>query len=75
MILLLLIISACQTDRIIEIEYTLPPEPQRQEIFISENNFTIKKAATIIIYYEYLVREWEAWAKTVKNIILTESEN
>ncbi len=74
MILLLLIISACQTEKIIQIDYVLPPEPQRQEIIIDENNFTRKTAVRIIIYYEYLLQEWEAWGLSVKKLILTENE-
>lgn len=44
----------------------LPPKPQRQEIKIPE---TVKDYAEIIIYYEYLVREWEAWGDTVSDLI------
>lgn len=74
MILLLLIISACQTEKIIQIEYTLPPEPERQEIVIDENLTTLKKYLSIIVYYDFLVQEWEAWGESV-NKLLTENEN
>jgi len=73
-ILLLLIISACQTEKIIQIEYTLPPEPERQEIVIDENLTTLKKYLSIIVYYDFLVQEWEAWGESV-NKLLTENEN
>lgn len=69
----MLIISGCQTEKIILIDYTLPAEPTRQEIVIPENP-TKKDYITIIIYYKYLVQEWEAWSITVKKIILTGSE-
>jgi len=72
--LLLLIISACQTDKIIEIDYVLPPEPIRQEIVIDENKITLKKYLSIIVYYDFLVQEWEAWGESIKKIILTENE-
>lgn len=74
MILLLLIISACQTEKIIQIDYVLPPEPIRQEIVIDENKITLKKYLSIIVYYDFLVQEWEAWGESVKKIILTENE-
>jgi len=73
-ILLLLIISACQTEKIIQIDYVLPPEPIRQEIVIDENKITLKKYLSIIVYYDFLVQEWEAWGESVKKIILTENE-
>jgi len=72
--LLLLIISACQTETIVEVEYTLPPEPIRQEIIIDENKITLKKYLSIIVYYDFLVQEWEAWGESIKKIILTENE-
>lgn len=72
--MLLLIISACQTDKIIEIDYVLPPEPIRQEIVIDENKITLKKYLSIIVYYDFLVQEWEAWGESIKKIILTENE-
>ena len=65
--------SGCQTEIPVQIEYTLPAEPTRQEIFIPEN-ITLIECITIIIYYEHLLQQWEAWGVTVKNIILTESE-
>ena len=74
MILLLLIISACQTEKIIQIDYVLPPEPIRQEIVIDENKITLKKYLSIIVYYDFLVQEWEAWGESIKKIILTENE-
>jgi len=73
-ILLLLIISACQTEKIIQIDYVLPPEPIRQEIVIDENKITLKKYLSIIVYYDFLVQEWEAWGESIKKIILTENE-
>ena len=72
--MLLLIISACQTETIVEVEYTLPPEPIRQEIIIDENKITLKKYLSIIVYYDFLVQEWEAWGESIKKIILTENE-
>lgn len=67
-ILLLLIISACKTVEYVEIEYTLPEEPQRQNLYIPENP-TLKDYATIIIYYDFLVEKWERWALSVKKIV------
>ena len=71
MILSALIISACTTVEYVTPDYVLPMEPQRQNISLP-NNPTLKDYATIIIYYDYLLRKWEQWAKTVKEIILTE---
>lgn len=47
-------------------EILLPPKPERQEIQPPEN---LKDYAEIIIYYEYLVREWEAWGDAVSELI------
>ena len=30
---------------------------------------TFKDHASIIVYYEYLVQEWELWGKTVEDLI------
>lgn len=74
--LLLLIISACQSVEYVyvDIEYELPADPIRQEIVIDETEITLKQSIAIIIYYEHLVQEWEAWSKSV-NKLLTGNEN
>lgn len=42
--------------------YTFPPCPEREEI---ETPHTVQECAVVIIYYEYLLREWETWGDTV----------
>ena len=74
MILLLLITIGCQTEKIIIPDYTLPIKPVRQEILYNDY-MTVKDYVTIIIYYEYLLRSWEAWCEAVKKIVLTDSED
>jgi hypothetical protein len=59
----MLTIQSCRTTKQQEIE--LPPKPQRQELQPPQD---LKDYAEIIIYYEYLVEEWEAWGELVENI-------
>ena len=47
-------------------EIVLPPKPQRQEIQAPTN---LQECAEIIVYYEYLVEEWEAWGEAVDSYI------
>ena len=72
----MLIISACKTSpeiEIINIKYILPVFPQREEIVINEN-LTIKDYVVIIIYYEYLLQEWELWGLTVEKLLTENTE-
>lgn len=64
--LLILTISACKTCPKTETKITLPPKPERSEIKKPE---TLKDYAMIIVYYEYLVQDWELWGKTVEELI------
>ena len=57
---------ACQTNRVNEKTVILPPFPQRQSL---ETPKTLKDYAYVILYYEALVQEWEAWGQTVTDII------
>lgn len=47
-------------------EIVLPPKPQRQEL---EMPTELADYALIIVYYDCLVDEWEAWGKTVSDMI------
>ena len=58
-----LIILGCKTAPDYEIE--LPPRPEREKI---EAPQTVKECAEVIVYYEMLVRKWEAWADTVETM-------
>lgn len=40
--------------------------PERSEIQPPE---TLKDYARIIVYYEYLVQDWELWGKTVEGLV------
>lgn len=44
----------------------LPPKPERQEIQTPTN---LKEMCEVLIYYEYLVQEWEAWGDAVSELI------
>ena len=70
--LLMLTISACRTCPKNETKITLPPKPERSEIKKPE---TLKDYAMIIVYYEYLVQDWELWGKTVEDLVNGESDN
>ena len=61
-----LITISCVTKPKKNKDILLPPKPERQEIKEPES---MKDYAEIIIYYEYLVREWEAWGDTVSDLI------
>lgn len=63
-LLLMLITAGCVTRT--ECELSLPPKPERQEIAPPES---ARDYARIIVYYEYLVREWEAWGDTVSDMV------
>ena len=67
-ILLIIIILSCKT-KMVALTYTLPLEPQRQEIILPEDELTVENYAEIILYYYYLVQKWEKWAKSVKKIL------
>ena len=63
-LLSVLITTGCRTTGSIKI--TLPPKPEREEIEVPH---TLYECATVICYYEYLLREWEAWGETVSNLV------
>ena len=44
----------------------LPPKPQRMEMEAPE---TLKDYAHLIVYYEFLVQEWESWGDTVSAMV------
>lgn len=62
-ILLSTIILGCKTTKIQSM--TLPPRPEREEIETPRN---LQECATVICYYEYLLREWEEWGETVERM-------
>ena len=64
--MLILTISACKTCPKTETKITLPPKPERSEIKKPE---TLKDYAMIIVYYEYLVQDWELWGQTVDKLV------
>lgn len=47
-------------------ETALPPMPERTEQKAPE---TAKDWAELLVYYEFLVQEWEAWGRTVQELI------
>jgi len=61
LVLLLVIMLGCATVKPVGI--TLPPEPQREAITATATPIEI------ILYYEALVRQWEAWAKSVESMV------
>ena len=65
-LLLLPIMTGCVTKTKQNKSIILPPKPERQELKLPE---TTKDYAEMIIYYEYLVREWEAWGDAVSDLI------
>lgn len=65
-ILLLLTITSCATSP--KNDINLPPRPQREELPEVKD---IKDMAGVIVYYEYLVKEWELWADAVEKITKT----
>ena len=67
-ILSVLITSGCRTTSA-QNELVLPPVPQRQELKEPES---VKDLAEALAYYEYLVREWEAWGNAVQKLITPE---
>lgn len=50
-------------------EIILPPYPQRQE---QEYPQTKEDYAQLLIYYEFLVEEWENWGNTVTELLNSE---
>ena len=66
MILLPLIIVGCKTTKEVEKEITLPPRPQRME---HKPVCSIKEAAEVIKYYEYLLQEWENYGDIVERTV------
>lgn len=65
LLLSLLTIQSCTSTKT-EPEIVLPPKPQRQEQKAPEE---LKDYALLLVYYEYLVEEWEVWADTVTKMI------
>ena len=57
---------SCVTKTKHKNEILLPPKPERQEIQPPAN---LKEMCEILIYYEYLVQEWEAWGDAVSELI------
>ena len=70
LLLSILTITGCVSKP--KAEITLPPQPERSELKAPE---TLRDYAMAIIYYEYLVQEWELWGKTVEGLVYGESDN
>ena len=67
MILLILIIANCQTtEKRSNDNLVLPAKPERQELSVDIS------CIELIVYYEYLLQEWELWGDTIENIIKVE---
>ena len=66
LLLLILIITGCRTCPKNETKIVLPPKPERDEL---QPPKTLKDYAMIIVYYEYLVQDWELWGKTVEALV------
>lgn len=64
MILLILIITGCATTP--KTNKVLPPTPERTKI---QKPTSEKEFLELLIYYEFLVQEWEAWGDTAKQVI------
>ena len=62
--LLLITIIGCRS--LPQESLALPPKPERQE---QKNPETLADYADLIIYYEYLVQDWENWGDFVTNIV------
>lgn len=60
---LALITTGCVSN---DVEITLPPQPQRSE---QTSPHTLKEYAHLVVYYEYLLQEWEQWGEDVTNIV------
>ena len=65
LLLSLLTIQSCTSTKT-DPEIVLPPKPQRQEQKAPEE---LKDYALLLVYYEYLVEEWEVWGETVSAMI------
>lgn len=63
--LLILIIAGCKTTQLTKI--ALPPSPGRSVIKAPKTEEDYKN---LLIYYESLVQQWEAWGTTVNNILV-----
>ena len=66
----MLTITGCKT--IPENEIILPPYPKRLE---QEYPQTTEDYVRLIIYYEFLVEEWEIWGNTVTELLNSEEQN
>ena len=62
MILLLLTTAGCATKN----KIVLPPKPEREEL---PEVTSAKDLVEVIVYYEYLVQEWEEWGDTVSELV------
>ena len=63
----MLTITGCRTTQ--KANIVLPNRPERE---ILPNVSTPKDMAETIIYYEYLIREWEVWADDVELLLKSE---
>lgn len=61
-VLLSLTTAGCATLPTADV-VVLPPMPERTEQKEPEN---AKDWAELLVYYEFLVQEWEAWGRTVQ---------
>ena len=67
--LLLTITSGCVTTR--KSSITIPPVPVREEL---QEVHSVRNMADMVVYYEYLLREWEKWGETVNRIVEKHNE-
>ena len=56
--------TSCKTTA--SVEYVLPPKPERE---VMPHIETVADYAEVILYYERLVEQWEAWGNTVEAIM------
>lgn len=73
-VMLLMVTMACQTvePEVITPEYQLPPPPERENLEYPENE---EDLALLIVYYDGLVEDWEAWYEAVIKIIKGDEES
>ena len=69
LILLTAITAGCKTVPTPKV--MLPPKPNREKQEVPKN---IKDYASLVLYYDTLVQEWELWGDTVEKMIQSISD-
>ena len=71
-ILLITLLISCKTVEYIYPDYLaeIPEEPKRFE-YDMPNDYN--EALEILTDYDYLVKKWENWAKTVKEVVKSDN--